>query len=343
MFWGKSINMLVGNICIDLAFLEQYAPVWVEDNSSLSLWLSLTPLSQVHRKVLWNNTWNRECFITVHTFCELFVRCPRLAFRMKCQSMQCYAILQCGVATNSVQGWAGFCHRLCEVEEHMSLSASDSLSCKERWHFLFLSLYSECICSVRGAVQLFAAHSLGPSSVSTSAALPWESSLIPTLWWEQQLSHLRNVVCRCKFFLQNSSEREWIGAIVSSLPASLSNMCTLSLLWIIRPSSHLIQPLYHNTHEVSHQANKQITRDSPGQTPDKGSETQWHPHSFFLSCKINQTYTLNRQVALKRNFPRLSESWEGELRRLFLLVVYCWKKVGYTGIINLQMERNICK
>ncbi|KAJ7424399.1 hypothetical protein BTVI_06571 [Pitangus sulphuratus] len=43
---------------------------------------------------------------------------------------------------------------------------------------------------------------------------------------------------------------------------------------IIRHSRHLIQSLYRNTHETSHQVNKQITHDSPGQTPDKGSETQ---------------------------------------------------------------------
>lgn len=73
--------------------------------------------------------------------------------------------------------------------------------------------------------------------------------------------------------------------------------CTLSLDCGSLHIKHPIQCLYRNTREVSHQANKQITRDSPGQTPDKGSETQWHPHSFFLPCKINQTYTLNRQVA----------------------------------------------
>lgn len=70
------------------------------------------------------------------------------------------------------------------------------------------------------------------------------------------------------------SEKELIGAIISSLPASLSNMDPVSLLWIIRHSGYLIQPLYHSTHEVSHQANKQITHDGPGQVPDEGFETQ---------------------------------------------------------------------
>lgn len=159
------------------------------------------------------------------------------------------------------------------------------------------SLFRVHLFCERGCAAACCTFSGAQLSVSTSAALPWDGSLIPALWWEQQLSHPRNAVCRYKFFLQISSEREWIGAIISSLPASLSNMYPLSLLWIIRPSRHLIQPLCCNTHEVSHQANKQITRDSPGQTPDKGSETQWQPHSFFLSCKINQIYTLNRQVA----------------------------------------------
>lgn len=104
------------------------------------------------------------------------------------------------------------------------------------------SLFRVHLFCERGCAAVCCTFSATQLSVSTSAALPWEGSLMPTLWWEQQLFHLRNVACRCKFFFQISSEREWIGAIISSLPASLSSMYPLTLLWSLDPPDILHSP-----------------------------------------------------------------------------------------------------
>lgn len=210
----------------------------------------------------------------------------------------------------------------------------DWVMCKSACHFSIPNILSCKLCTsfswtfIQNAFALWEAVPFGVYfSGSSSRGLPWIHSPEIAVWYNSSpasgegstgvdliyLFHLPQKGVNCC-----SSNYIMLHACGH---ASLPNTYPLSWLWIIRHSRHPIQPLYRNTHEVSHQANKQIIHDSLGQTPDKGSETVIH--ALFIPCKISQTYILNRYVAERRDFPRLEGSWEEELWRVsWLLFIY---------------------